>query len=118
MLIKIWLVMLIKWRRPMTTVRCDAMPGRRFGLLADTYDDAVDWPVALTRILAAMGAIDGIIHCGDLCSAQALETLSAVAPVWAVRSPADTLASPPALVDGPRVLQAGRVRIGVVSSLS
>jgi hypothetical protein len=101
----------------MVTVRRDAVNGQRFGLLADTHDNAVDWPAALTRIRAAMGEIDGIIHCGDFCTAQALETLSAIAPVWAVRSPADAPALPPALVDGPRVLEAGRVRIGVVSSL-
>jgi len=102
----------------MTAVHRDQVKGQRFGLLADTHDDAVDWPTALDLIRAAMGEVDGIIHCGDLCTGRALETLSAIAPVWAVRSRADAPAAPPLLVEGPRILEAGRVRIGVVSSLS
>src|SRR5262245_39535038 len=103
---------------PMTTVRRDSLKGGRFGLLADTHDDAVDWPAALDLISSAMGDVDAIIHCGDLCTAQALESLAGIAPVWAVRTQADAPPSPPALVDGPRVLEAGRVRIGVTTSLS
>ncbi|HKU99592.1 MAG TPA: metallophosphoesterase family protein [Vineibacter sp.] len=92
--------------------------GHRFGLLADTHDNAVDWPKALDQIRAALGDVDAIVHCGDLCTGQALATLVDIAPVWAVRTSADVAASPPVLVDGPRVLEAGRVLIGVVSTLN
>lgn len=102
----------------MASMHRDRVTGRTFGLLADTHDNAVDWTAAMDQIRAALGDVDAIIHCGDLCTSRALKTLSAVAPVWAVRTQADVPASPPVLVEGPRILEAGRVLIGVVSSLS
>jgi len=102
----------------MATPHRDRVMGRRFGLLADTHDNAVDWPKALDEIRAALGEVDAIIHCGDLCTRQALVTLSSIAPVWAVRTQADVAASPPRLVDGARVLEAGRVQVGVVATLN
>ncbi|MBM3546060.1 MAG: metallophosphoesterase family protein [Alphaproteobacteria bacterium] len=93
--------------------------GRRFGLLADTHDDAVDWPKAVEKIRAAWGEVDAIIHCGDLCTANAIATLSALAPVWATRNPqTDPPANPPMLIDGPRVLEVGSSGVGVLFSLS
>lgn len=92
--------------------------GRRFGLLADTHDNAVDWPAALGRIRAALGQVDAILHCGDLCTEQALTTLAETAPLYAVRSAADIAAVPPALVDGTRLLDIGGLKIGVVASLT
>jgi hypothetical protein len=99
-------------------IRSDRIEGARFGLLADTHDSFVDWPAALAAIREALGPVDGLIHCGDISTRKAVADLSGVAPVWAVRSDGDEAADPPALVDGPRVLEAGGVRIGVVFSLS
>ncbi len=102
----------------MATIPRTRIEGRRFGLLADTHDNLVKWPEILEQVRTALGPVDGIIHCGDLCTLQALNDLSKVAPVWAVRSGADPAASPPELVDGPRILEIGEVRIGIVNSLS
>jgi hypothetical protein len=45
--------------------------------------------------------------------------LRAIAPVWATRNPAgDADASPPVLVDGPRILEVGASGIGVVFALT
>lgn len=95
------------------------LTARRFGLVSDTHDDRVDWPLAVEKIRAAFGPVDAIIHCGDLCTPRAIETLGALAPVWAVRNPAtDPPPASPMLVDGPRVLEVGASGIGVVFSLS
>ena len=102
----------------MTTIPSNQVEGRRFGLLADTHDNKVKWPEVWERIRTALGSVDGIIHCGDLCTKQALDDISKFAPVWAVRSSVDPVESPPDLVDGPRILQVGDVRIGIVNSLS
>jgi uncharacterized protein len=98
-------------------MRIDRIEGRRFGLLADTHDALVDWPTSLAAIRAALGAVDGVIHCGDLTTASAIETLTDIAPVWAVRSINDPVEALPSLTDGPRVLEVGGLRIGVVCSL-
>jgi putative phosphoesterase len=92
--------------------------GRSFGLLADTHDDAVDWPAAVAKIGQALGEVDAIIHCGDLRTAKAIETLNAIAPVWATRNSMDPPAAPPRLLDGPRVLEADGLRLGVVFQLT
>lgn len=99
-------------------VRTNRIEGARFGLLADTHDSFVDWPAALAMIRQALGPVDAIIHCGDISTRKALADLAQLSPVWAVRSADDEAADPSALVDGPRVLEAGGVRIGVVFSLS
>lgn len=99
-------------------VRTDRIEGARFGLLADTHDTFVDWPPALAAIRDALGPVDGLIHCGDISTRRAVSDLARLAPVWAVRSAGDEAAEPPALVDGPRVLEAPGLRIGVVFSLS
>ena len=101
------------------TVARQRIDGRRFGLVADTHDVAVDWPAAVEQIRAAMGPVDAIIHCGDLTSLKAVEGLAKIAPVWATRNPAgDADPSPPALIDGPRILEVGSAGIGVVFALS
>ncbi len=101
------------------TVPRHRVKARRFGLLADTHDDAVDWPKAVEKIRAAWGEVDAIIHCGDLCTPRAIETLSQIAPMWATRNPqTDPAATPPVLVDGPRVLEVGASGIGVLFSLA
>ncbi len=87
--------------------------GKRFALLADTHDNLVDWPAALGVIVRAAGDVDGFIHCGDLSTLRALDTLGEIAPVWAVRAKDDPSADDDRLVDGGRVLDVGGVRVGV-----
>ena len=91
--------------------------GRRFGLTADTHDNKVDWPAILARLKAAWGEVDGVLHCGDATSAGALESLAAVAPVYATRSPNDPPAAPPTLSDGPRLLNLDGVQVGLTFNL-
>ena len=91
--------------------------GRRFGLVADTHDVLVDWPDALARLHDAWGAVDAILHCGDLTSPAALETLAAIAPIYATRNDGDPPAAPPAIAEGPRLFAIGGVRVGLIFSL-
>jgi len=94
-----------------------AVAGRRFGLTADTHDNVVDWPKVLAGLTAAWGEVDGILHCGDVQTAGALESLGKVAPVYATRSSADPAPSPPTQTDGPRVLTLAGARIGLTFEL-
>lgn len=100
------------------SVDFEKLAGTRFLLLADTHDDLVDWPGIRGAICEAAGAVDGILHCGDLCTQAALADLSELAPVRAVRSAADPAAQAPVLLDGPRVLRIGELDVGVACSLS
>jgi uncharacterized protein len=93
------------------------LPGRRFALVADTHDVHCDWKAALSELSQAWGAVDAILHCGDLTSPAALETLAGIAPVYATRNDMDPPASPPVLVDGARLFRAGDLMIGMVFSL-
>jgi uncharacterized protein len=93
------------------------LSGKRFGLTADTHDVLVDWPGVAAALAAAWDPVDAILHCGDITSPVALETLAARAPVFATRSADDPPSQPPVLTDGPRLLEAGGVRIGLVFSL-
>jgi putative phosphoesterase len=91
--------------------------GRRFGLTADTHDDLVDWPAVLAALKAAWGPVDGVLHCGDVTTAAALEGLASAGPVYATRSDGDPPAAPPTLTDGPRVLTLDGVRVGLTFAL-
>jgi hypothetical protein len=91
--------------------------GRRFGVTADTHDVLVDWGKLAGTLKDAWGDIDGVIHCGDITSRTALDALNALAPVYATRSEDDPPAAPPELCDGPRVLNIGGVRVGVIFAL-
>jgi uncharacterized protein len=94
-----------------------AISGRRFGLTADTHDDLVEWPAILEGLRTAWGEVDGVLHCGDLTSAGALESFAAFARIYATRSDGDPPATPPTLSDGPRVLSLGGLRIGLTFNL-
>ena len=94
-----------------------SVTGRRFGLTADTHDTLCDWPKVLAGLTAAWGDVDGILHCGDVTTAAALESLGRFAPVYASRSEGDPPAAPPVLNDGPRVLTLGGARIGLTFNL-
>ena len=91
--------------------------GRRFGLTADTHDDLCDWPKVLAALTAAWGPVDGVLHCGDVTTAAALDALEAVAPVYATRNEGDPPPALPRLADGPRVLSVDGVRVGLVFNL-
>lgn len=93
------------------------VPGRRFGLVADTHDDLVDWPSILAGLTAAWGEVDGVLHCGDITSATALISLATIAPAYATRSDGDPPADPPVLTEGPRVLMLGGARVGLTFNL-
>jgi predicted phosphodiesterase len=98
--------------------RVDVTPisGTRFGLTADTHDAKVNWPSIVSELKAAWGGVDAILHCGDLTSPVALQSLAAVAPIYATRSNGDPPASLPTLADGPRVLEIEGLRIGLKQS--
>jgi putative phosphoesterase len=91
--------------------------GRRFGVTSDTHDDKTDWPTVLAALKSAWGAVDAVLHCGDITSAGALAALGGVAPVYATRSTSDPPPAAPALIDGPRVLDVEGVRVGLTFSL-
>ncbi|MEJ2131098.1 MAG: YfcE family phosphodiesterase [Gammaproteobacteria bacterium] len=95
----------------------DTIDASTIGILADTHDDICPWEQVLEKIRSALDGVDAIIHCGDICSAKAIEDLAAIAPVYAVRSGMDPTASPPTLVDGPRVLVTPTATLGVVNAL-
>ena len=99
--------------------RVDVTPisGKRFGLTADTHDEKVDWPSIVVALKAAWGHVDAILHCGDLTSPLALQSLAAIAPVYATRSSGDPPARLPTLANGPRVLEIEGFRIGLTFGL-
>jgi putative phosphoesterase len=87
--------------------------GKRFGLTADTHDVKVDWPTIVSDLKGAWGRVDAILHCGDLTSLVALQSLAAIAPTYATRSDGDPPVCLPTLVNGPRVLEIEGLRIGL-----
>ena len=95
-----------------------AVPGRRFGLTADTHDDLVDWPAVRTRLMAAWGEVDAVLHCGDISTMTAFAGLGEAGPVFATRNDGDPPAAPPGLCDGPRLLELGGVRVGLTFNLA
>ena len=95
----------------------DTITAATIGILADTHDNICPWDQVLEKIRSALEGVDAIIHCGDICTAKAIEDLAAIAPVYAVRSGMDPEPSPPTLVDGPRILETPHGPLGVVNAL-
>jgi uncharacterized protein len=89
----------------------------RIGLIADTHDEVVPWDAVHAKIAEAFGGTELILHCGDLTTIAVLDRLAEIAPVIAVRSAIDPVATPPRLLDGPQVVEAGGVAIGIVNTL-
>jgi uncharacterized protein len=89
----------------------------RVGLISDTHDEVVPWDQVRERVADALSGVSLILHCGDLTTTGILDHLESIAPVVAVRSGADPPAAPPRLLDGPHVLEAGGVAIGLVNTL-
>jgi putative phosphoesterase len=90
---------------------------QRIGVIADTHDEIVSWDGVHERVRAAFDGVELVLHCGDLQTPAVLDRLTEIAPVLAVRSADDPPASPPRLVDGPRVVDARGTRVGVVCAL-
>ena len=88
----------------------------RIGLVSDTHDDLCDWPAVCARIAAAFDGVDLVVHCGDLSTLAVLDDLERVAPVRAVRNPADPPAIPGRLDESPIVLDVDGTAIGVTFS--
>lgn len=95
-----------------------AVTGRRFGVTSDTHDNKTDWAAVLASLKAAWGMVDGVLHCGDISSAEALGSLVDIAPVYATRSTSDPPECLPTLVDGARVLDVEGVRVGLTFALA
>ena len=88
-------------------------PGPVVGVLADTHcATAEDLPAAA---LTALAGCDLIVHCGDIGTVAILDRLEAIAPVVAVRSGGDASADGRRLFDGPRLVRAGSLLVGIVS---
>lgn len=89
----------------------------KIGLLSDTHDDVVAFDTIEDRVARAFAGVELILHCGDLTTAGLLDRLQAIAPVVAVRSAADPPPDPPRLYDGPHVLEAAGLLVGLVNTL-
>ena len=90
-------------------------PGPRLGVIADTHcARAEDLPV---DVLEAFREVDLIVHCGDIGTVDVLDRLGGLAPVLAVRSGGDAPADGEVLFEGPRLVRAGHLLVGVVSHL-
>ena len=85
----------------------ERLSARRVGLIADTHDEIVTWDDLQPKVEAALDDVDLVLHCGDATTAVVLDLLETIAPVRAVRSPADPPAAPPRLSDGPVRLDVG-----------
>jgi hypothetical protein len=90
---------------------------QRIGLISDTHDDVVPFDTIAGQVADAFAGVELILHCGDLTTTGILEQLCEIAPVLAVRSSADPPPAPPRLVDGPRVIDAAEMTIGLVNTL-
>lgn len=88
----------------------------KIGLIGDTHDDIVSFDTIEGSVAEAFSGVDLILHCGDLTTLGLLDRLGAIAPVVAVRSAADPDPVPPRL-EGPYVLEAGGLSIGLVNTL-
>jgi len=89
----------------------------KIGLIGDTHDDIVAFDTIEGAVTEAFSGVELILHCGDLTTLGLLDRLGAIAPVVAVRSAADPAAAPPRLLDGPHLLEAGGLTVGLVNTL-
>lgn len=92
----------------------------KIGVISDTHMPARARELP-AELLAALHAVDMILHAGDLTTADVLESLRAIAPTVAVRGNVDS-ASVRVLLPDKQVIEADGFRIGLVhgdgSSLS
>lgn len=95
----------------------ERIDAERIGVIADSHcraDDAADLPAS---VLDAFADVDLILHCGDLSTLAVLDRLESVAPVRGVRSQIDPDEDGDRLLSGPRVIEAGGVRIGMAAHI-
>jgi uncharacterized protein len=89
----------------------------KIGLIADTHDEVVSFDTIANKVRDTFAGAELILHCGDLTTTAVLDRLAEIAPVVAVRSTGDPDPEPPRLLDGPHVLEAGGLTIGLVNTL-
>ena len=94
-----------------------AVSARRVGVLADTHCHSADGSDLPDSVVEALQGCDLILHCGDIDSLGALDRLSTVAPVIAVRSSIDPMADGLRLHEGPLLIRAGHTLIGMSPDL-
>jgi putative phosphoesterase len=85
------------------------------GVLSDTHvpDLQAALPARALEVLAD-GPVDMILHAGDISSPRLLRTLTGIAPVFAVRGNRDLLWPANWSLPARRVVDVGRVRVGLV----
>jgi len=89
----------------------------KIGLIGDTHDAIAPFESVRDRVAEAFDGAALILHCGDLTTTGVLDSLAEIAPVVAVRSANDPPAEAPRLFDGPQVVEAGGLAIGLVNTL-
>ena len=52
---------------------------KKIGIISDTHD------LLRPEVVSALQGCDAIFHCGDICREDILDTLTRIAPIWAVR---------------------------------
>lgn len=85
------------------------------GVLADTHCEPTELAALPPAVLDVLRGSELIVHCGDIISRDTLDALADVAPVVAVRSPADPPAESGLLFEPPHVLECRGRRIGLLS---
>jgi hypothetical protein len=103
--------------RPVSKQSAREHRAMRIGLVSDTHDNLCDWPAVRGRIAEALAGVDLVVHCGDITTLAVLDDLERVAPVRATRNTDDPEPIPGRLDDGPIVIDADGVAIGVTFSL-
>lgn len=88
----------------MTAMDAERFDTDKVGLISDTHDEIVDWADFHEAVAKAFDGVGLILHCGDLTAYPILDALEQIAPVRAVRSPADPDATMPRLDEAPRFL--------------
>jgi len=97
----------------MTTLQVEPLAGTTFGLVADAHVHPGGGPGLPETALNAFRTVDAIFALGDMGDAAALDLLSTVAPVVAVRG-ADDAPDDPRLAAERRVFSHGDRRIGAL----
>ena len=87
----------------------------RIGVISDTH--IAKGEVLPPQVLQALQGVSLILHCGDLDDLSVLDQLEAVAPVKAVRGYGDPYEEGERLAETVRIVQAERMRIGLIHDL-
>jgi len=90
---------------------------QRIGIIADNHSRTADGADVPQAVLDAFSGVDLIVHCGDAGSWGALDRLATVAPVVGVEGGHNGEREDPRITGTKRVIEAGRLRAGVVHDL-